>query len=1015
MLLIDEYIDYCKKYSEIYEKYAVLIQVGDFFELYGIPETNEGVNIKELCDIMEIDRVRKEKVTTTVTKSHPYMAGFPCYILNKYTDILISNNYTVIVIEQVTPPPKPKREVTKILSPSINIENNDINNNFLLCIYFTNISFNQKSFLVGSISYVDVITNQTFIYECVDNDTQINFEEINKLINYTIKPSEIIVFTDLQTKSNEESMKILNEFVKNFPNICVHNKLNSIIDDNYFRISYQKTILEKVFKNIGILNILDYLNLSKNPLSIVSFCYLIQFIYEHSEKILEGIQPPNILNNNKYLQLINNAVENLNIISKDNKAGKTSSVLSLLNNCKTPIGKRFFKYSLLNPLTDIKLLNKRYDMIDFFNNDDLYEDIRTHLGKIYDLEKLFKRIAVKNLHPYQFLSIDSSMKSIKNILEILKKKEFKFIDINWNENSVILENFINYYEIQFNIEKMEKISMNQLSKNFFNEGLYPELDDIEKRIIYYENIFENILDCLNENKEDLLEFKLDINKENVRVISITKNRYTNLLKDKNRCDIINNLLKKYNLNLSDFTPSPLTPNNKTYYKLTYKNMYEDQVKLTNLQQKLKNKIQELYILQLTYLYENYYTFFNDIIHLISHIDFFSCNSYNSNIYFYNKPEIQDTDDSFIEAKSIRHPLIEIIQKDIPYISNDIEIGLSENKGMLLYGINSVGKSSYMKSIGINLILAQSGMFVAAKTFKYSPYDHIFSRMPSGDNLYEGKSTYVCEINELRTILKKSNNKSLVIGDELCSGTEITSAISLIASGINMLSNKNCSFIFASHLHELCDLECIKNIKKLNIYHLSVDFDKEKNCLIYDRKLKKGNGNTLYGLEIAKSLDLPPEFLLFANKIRQEYTDMNKNFLNTKKSTYSSSVYMDKCSICNNECDEVHHITEQQYANKKGIIEDKQIHKNHKSNLLPVCSKCHDNIHNNNIVINGYKQSSDGIILDVKIKKEQDLTYIKEKVLKLRGQGNTYAKILEIITKEHEKEKITLYKIIKWLK
>ena len=150
------------------------------------------------------------------------------------------------------------------------------------------------------------------------------------------------------------------------------------------------------------------------------------------------------------------------------------------------------------------------------------------------------------------------------------------------------------------------------------------------------------------------------------------------------------------------------------------------------------------------------------------------------------------------------------------------------------------------------------------------------------------------------------------------------------------------------------------MKELNIYHLSVHFDKQNNCLVYDRILKKGNGDSLYGLEIAKSLDLPEDFILFANKVRQEYKNMNKQFVKIKKSRYSRLIFMDKCSLCNKDCEETHHLTEQQYANSKGLLEKEQIHKNRKSNLITLCSDCHLKIHKNEINIKGYVQTNKGI-------------------------------------------------------
>jgi DNA mismatch repair protein MutS len=955
-MLIDDYINYCAKYNKIYEKNVVLMQVGSFFELYGIPDENKGAKIQEICNILEIQMTKKKKSNPEVSINNPYMAGIPLFVINKYIDILLSENYTIILIEQVTQPPEPKREVTKIISPSTNIDSNivQVNNNFLMCIYFT-IGNNKKSFLTGSISYVDINTNESFIYECEEEDTKINLEDIYKII-LMHRPSEIVFITDITTKIDLKSIEVLNNFIKTLPNCCIHNKLSYDIDENYFKLSYQKCVLNKVFKNTGLLSVIEYLDLERKPLSIISFIYLIQFAYEHSEKILEGLSKPQFIEENKYLSLINNVVENLNILSRDKK-GKTSCLLSLLNNCKTSMGKRFFKKALINPLINTEKIKKRYDMIDFFIKDNLYEVIRPFLSKISDLERLFKRLIIKNLQPCEFTMIDSSLLPMVEILKILKEKNFKLKDINYNEELI---KFINYYNSKFNLQEMEKVNINQVTKNIFNKNIFPELDKLEKEIIKSENMFEDICNFLNENEKQ--EFKLEINKENIRSISITKIRFENLKADKIRIKNINNLLSKYNLSFEDIKSEPLSSNNKSYLKIIFKGMYKSQIRLNELHSEFRNMIQVLYFEQLDYFYKEYECFFKNIIQFICELDFFCCNAKNAIENCYSRPILTDSEDSFIKAEKIRHPLIEVIQVDIPYVANDIEIGTENNKGILLYGVNSSGKSSLMKSIGMNIIMAQAGMYVASKTFEYSPYYHIFSRIPSGDDLYKGQSTFVCEINELRTILKRSTNKSLIIGDELCSGTENVSAISLITSGINFLYNKKSSFIFATHLHDLCDIKLIKDLKELNIYHLSVHFDKESNCLIYDRILKKGNGDSLYGLEIAKSLDLPEDFLLYANKVRQDYTNMNKNFVKIKKSRYSRLIFMDTCSLCNRDCEETHHLTEQQYANSKGILEKEQIHKNRKSNLITLCSECHLKIHKNEIKIDGYKQTNKGVKL-----------------------------------------------------
>jgi len=1018
-MLIDDYINYVNKYKKIYDKCLVIMQVGSFYELYGYGK--EGTNVEEICKLIGIQSTKKSNSKPNIDKTNPRMGGFPLPVLDKYLDILMEEGYTVIIVDQVTPPPEPKREVTRILSPATRDIENQVENNYLMCLYFTTGSVNSNKFLTGSLSYIDINTNESFIYETSEYDTVLNLEDMYKTI-LNNKPSEILIFTDSKTKINIEFMKKLEQFVIQLPINCIHNKLNSIVNEDYFKLSYQTTLLKKVFKSTGMLSVIEFLELEKYPLSVVCFCYLIQFIYEHNENMIFGINKPKFLDNIKYLSLINNVVENLNIISREKTCSKNSCILNLLNNCKTPLGKRYFKNCLLNPLTSQNNIEERYNITDYFIKNDNYKVCRESLKSIYDLEKLFKKLIIKTLFPSHFCMVFTSLQTIKSIYEKLNGDNCVYIpnlDMN-NDKYETLKSLILFAEEKFNFDEMIKVNFNTVNKNLFKKCIYPELDNMQKEINILENIFENVCCALNErNTND--EFKLEVssNKKNdkiSRTISITKNRYENMLKDKKRVSDINLVLKeKCNLSLDDIEVEPLTPRNTTNLKIIFKDMNHNEIKLIKLQSKFKECLIKTYLNELEYIYENFGSIFNSVTSFICQIDFFCNNAKNAIENCYIRPIIKNADESYIKSEQIRHPLIEVIQNDIPYIANDIEIGTNSNKGMLLYGINSVGKSSYMKSIGVNLILAQSGMFVASKTFEFCPYEKIFSRIPSGDNILKGKSTFVSEINELRTILKRGDTKSLIIGDELCSGTENVSSISLVASGVSYLSKKNASFIFATHLHELCELNSVKELNNVNIFHLSMHYDKENNCLVFDRILKPGNGDNMYGLEIAKSLDLPSDFLYNANQIKQEFLEIKKELVDHKKSKYSSDIYIDTCSICKNKCTEIHHITEQQYANEQGIFEQEQIHKNRNSNLLPVCEDCHNNIHNKKIKVEGYKQTTDGIKLNIK-KNEEDINMenIKNRCFELRNKGISYPKILIQINDEF-KVKISLYKIKKILK
>jgi DNA mismatch repair protein MutS len=267
--------------------------------------------------------------------------------------------------------------------------------------------------------------------------------------------------------------------------------------------------------------------------------------------------------------------------------------------------------------------------------------------------------------------------------------------------------------------------------------------------------------------------------------------------------------------------------------------------------------------------------------------------------------------------------------------------------MLLFGTNAVGKTSFMKAVGIAVIMAQSGLFVACDKMLFSPYNQMFTRILNNDNMFKGLSTFAVEMSELRVILKMADKNSIVLGDELCSGTEYESASSIFVSGIQWLESKKATFIFASHLHNITTFKEIENLKNITCNHMSVFYDIHNDCLVYDRILKDGSGDSVYGLEVCKSLHLPNDFLENAYLIRNKYFKQNKNnFLLQKQSRYNSKKVILKCEICCiNPGTETHHLIPQRNANKDNFID--HYHKNHIANLSSICEECHNKIHAEN--------------------------------------------------------------------
>jgi len=351
----------------------------------------------------------------------------------------------------------------------------------------------------------------------------------------------------------------------------------------------------------------------------------------------------------------------------------------------------------------------------------------------------------------------------------------------------------------------------------------------------------------------------------------------------------------------------------------------------------------------------------NLIDYVAKADMLQCKAYSAKKYNYCRPQIDtESTKSYVDTYDLRHCLIEHLQQNEIYVTNDISLGRPEQTGVLLYGTNAVGKTSLIRAIGVAVIMAQAGLFVPCSRFEYRPYTAIYSRILGNDNIFKNLSTFAVEMSELRVILKHSDQNSLILGDELCSGTETESALSIFAAGLMKLTEKQASFIFATHFHEIARYDEVKDCDSIALKHMTVQYDRENDCLVYDRKLKEGSGPRIYGLEVCKSLYLDQEFLDLAHEIRSKYFPEARGVLSNLPTTYNARKVRGTCEVCQQTLSsETHHLSPQEAASAdNGYIGT--FHKNHKANLAAVCEACHLKLHKNNVKIvkkkttNGHK-------------------------------------------------------------
>ena len=369
---------------------------------------------------------------------------------------------------------------------------------------------------------------------------------------------------------------------------------------------------------------------------------------------------------------------------------------------------------------------------------------------------------------------------------------------------------------------------------------------------------------------------------------------------------------------------------------------------------------------------------HESIDWIAQIDIAVTSAINAQKLGLTRPVIVDAKgDNFLQMSGLRHLLVE--QQGIAYVPNDIVMGNrdyldlpypdtvmldskvhdgADIRGVLLYGINSSGKSSLMKSIGIAAILAQSGFFVPAKVMKFALFDGVYTRIQSRDNVAKSLSTFGVEMLELNAIFTRATSRSLILGDEISHGTETLSAVAIVASTIMELSQKGALFLMTTHLHQLSMISELSRLREVVHLHLSVRYDEDRDRLIYDRILKSGRGSSVYGLEFAESLHMNPRFLENAARLREklakEYDVLElgnqKEYIKRYRDVVAS-----ECVICG------------------ALVRNpqKNLHAKEHHHLIPLCETHTRDVSQGKIKVRGFIMTSQGLRLEYETQLKED--------------------------------------------
>ena len=618
---------------------------------------------------------------------------------------------------------------------------------------------------------------------------------------------------------------------------AVYDRINSLIE----KLNINTSIVSKINDSEKFLK--DYFNIASldsfgiyGKKNIIDACALIlDYILTLQFNNELNIQRIEVINKSNFVELSSSTLRNLEISKNQRDKNTYGSLLWVLDKCKSSNGSRKLKQLLQAPLLDIQEINSRFNDIEYLSKEILIrEEIRELLDNVYDIERLMGKIIFSNENGKDLISLKNTIESSFKIKNLWPEK-FENIDFN------------SLQDIYNKIDKtiLESAPFSVREGNMIKSGIDPQLDELR--------------DIMNNGTSILLDIE---NREKERTgIKNLKIKYNNVFGY-----FIE--ISKSNLDaVPDTYIRKQTISNAERYITEEIKSYED--KIINSRTKIA-EIEYALLKNLSSYIKNFKKIFIELSNILAYIDIIISFTIVSMENGYVKPLFNNN--GVYDIKKGRHPVVEKLIGDQIFVSNDIYFDNKE-RFIILTGPNMSGKSTYMKQIALISIMAQIGCFVPADYANISIVDKVLTRIGASDDIITGQSTFMVEMSEVASIINSATPNSLIILDEVGRGTSTYDGLA-IASSISkyIVENINAKTIFATHYHELTDLENRYD----NILNYRIEVEEKEGRVNFLRTIIKGGADKSYGIEVAKLAGLPKVIIKESKKILKSLEESKKD-------------------------------------------------------------------------------------------------------------------------------------------
>lgn len=797
MIAVAEYSPMMQQYFEIKKQHqdAILFyRLGDFYEMF----FDDALIASRELDLTLTGR-------NCGQDERAPMCGVPFHSYESYMARLIAKGYKVAICEQVEDPATAKglvkRDIIRVVTPGTVIESSmlqDDKNNYICSVYL-------KGKKAG-ICFADVSTGACYATEL--SGEKITNAIITELCRY--HPSELLM------NANVMDARDVTSYVKQHMQCSVE-----LMEDECYSPGIIKSTLEKQFGRDWATQI----DIDPKGLVRYAFSALLQYLYTTQIKGVERLRTVENYSEAQFMHLSAVTRANLELTETMRGREKRGTLLWVLDKTRTAMGKRLLRSRIEQPLVSSKQINARLDMVEsLYRENVIRSEILDELRYIFDMERLMTRTVYGSATPKEVFALAQTCDHLPRLKELAEQAGCEELTELAQEIDVLEDVHQRIYD---SIQPEAPSTLKD--GGVIQPGYNAELDELRALQDDSKSILADMEARMRE-ETGIPKLKIGFNRVFGYYIEVS-----NSYKDQ----VPETYIRKQTL-----------ANGERYITQELKTL-ENRIlgaheRLIVLERQLFNEVLEMLSAQLTRI--------QDTANAIAQLDVAAALAQVAVDNNYCRPVVDDSDE--LKIVDGRHPVVEQVLSGSLFVPNDTLLDGDENRCLIITGPNMAGKSTYMRQNALITLMAQIGSFVPARECHVGVVDSIFTRVGASDDLAAGQSTFMVEMTEVAEILKNATANSLVILDEIGRGTSTFDGMSIARAVVEHIADKSqglgCKTLFATHYHELTDLEqAIDGVKNYNIA-----VKKRGEDITFLRKIVPGPADDSYGIEVAKLAGLP---------------------------------------------------------------------------------------------------------------------------------------------------------------